>query len=141
MTRFNNVRVKATFDQALTDSDNIEAFTPNTGSPQKVKAAQAGMVYFYVGEREYSEGNARLDINGGESFDGFQTVTYKQAACHPDSYAWLIANYRGQVTASFPLDGTTYDDFNCLLRFTKRPSQVVDGWYEVLWQFTILETA
>lgn len=139
MTRLNNVQVAAGFDQTLSDSDNIEGFTPTGGSPQQWKAGRAGMVYFAIFERDYSEGQPRIDFAAGESFDGFQKVTYRQPGCHPDAYAWLVSNYRGLVTAHLPLAGTTYADYNCKLTFQRRPSQAIEGWYEVSWVFTIIE--
>lgn len=138
MTRFNQVRVKANFDQdPLSDSDNIEGFTPTGGSPQKFKLGQAGMVYFGVTPREYSQGQARFDPTGAQAFAGFQTVTYTQPGCHPDAYAWLVSTYQGQVTCSLPTDGTTYAEYNAFLRFEK--SNREDGWYEVRWIFTLIE--
>src|SRR5688572_4959145 len=98
MTRYNDIRLKANFDQALSDSDNLEGFTPTGGSPQRFKLGRAGMVYFGISQREYSEGQSRFDINGAEDFSGHKVVTYTQAGCHPDAYAWLVSTYRGQVT-------------------------------------------
>lgn len=139
MTFFNNVKIKAGFDQTLTDAENIESFTPNTGSPQQFKAGRGGMVYFAVAERDYSEGQERLDPDGGSSFAGFKQVRYIQHGCHPDAYDWLVTNYRGQVTCSVPLYGTTYTTWNALLRFTKEPSDERDGWYKVTYIFTLVE--
>lgn len=137
MVRYNDVRLKAGFDQTLSDSDNIESFTPNTGSPQQFKLGRAGMVYFGVTQREYSEGQQRLSPTTAESFAGFQTVTYVQPGCHPDAYNWLKTNYRGQVTAYLPADGTAYSTWNAYLRFEKSLKE--DGWYEVRWRFTLVE--
>lgn len=137
MTRFNNVRVKATFDQSLSDADNIESFTPTGGSPQKFKLAQAGMVYFGVAQRDYSPGQSRFDPTGAQSFAGFQTVAYTQPTCHPDAYAWLVSNYQGQVTAYLPTDGTTSAVYNAMLRFERASRD--DGWYAVTWVFTLIE--
>lgn len=139
MAFFNNVRIKAGFDQTLADADNIEGFTPTGGNPQRFKLARGGMVYFGVAERVYSEGDERIHPDGSVSFAGFETVTYTQHGCHPDAYAWLIANYRGDVTCYVPLDGTTYARYNARLRFEKRPSPVQDGWYEVRYVFSLLE--
>lgn len=137
MTRFNNIRMKATFDQTLSDSDNIEGFTPTGGSPQKFKLGQAGMVYFGLTQREYSEGQPRFDPTGTQSFAGFETVTYTQPACHPDAYAWMVSTYQGQVTVYLPKDGTTYATYNAMLRLEK--SNREDGWYQVRYVFTLLE--
>lgn len=134
---FNNVKVKAGWDETLTSTENIETFTPNVGSPQRWKLGQGGMVYFGVVEREYSEGQPRNDISTAESFSGFETVIYVQPGCHPDAFAWLIANYRGQVTCSIPRFGTTYETFNAYLRFEARRKD--DGWYSVRWIFTLHE--
>lgn len=139
MPNFNQVKVAAGFDQTLDDSDNIESFTPNIGNPKRFKASRAGMVYFAVTGREFSEGEARFDPLGAEDFAGHKVVTYVQPACHPDAYAWLVANYRGQVTCSVPLDGTTYTTWNAYLRFEKSASGVRRGWYEVNWIFTLIE--
>lgn len=137
MARYNDVRLKANFDQTLSDSDNIEGFTPTGGNPQRFKLGRAGMVYFGVTQREYAEGERRFDINGGESFAGVETVVYIQPGCHPDAYAWLVSNYRGQVTVYLPKDGTTSARYNALLRFQKDLKD--DGWYSVRWLFTLLE--
>jgi hypothetical protein len=137
MARFNNVRMKANFDQSLSDSDNIEGFTPNVGSPQKFKLGQAGMLYFGVTQREHSDGQSRFDPNGAQSFAGFQVVTYTQPACHPDAYAWLVSNYQGQVTVYLPTEGTTAARYNAFLRFEK--SRREDGWYEVRYIYTLIE--
>lgn len=138
MARFNNVRMKAGFDQTLSDSDNIEGFTPTGGSPQKFKLGQAGMVYFGLTQREYSEGQSRFDPTGAQSFAGFQVVTYTQPACHPDAYAWLVDTYQGAVTVYLPTDGTTSARFNAYLRFEKSLRE--DGWYSVRWRFTLIES-
>lgn len=139
MPNFNQVRVAADFDQTLDANDNIEAFTPNTGSPKPFKASRAGMVYFAVTSREFSEGEARLDMSGAESFAGFRQVAYIQPACHPDAYDWLVSNYRGQVTCSVPLRGTTYSTWNARLRFETSPSDTRPGWLQVRWIFTLIE--
>lgn len=137
MTRFNNVRMKTGFDQTLSDSDNIEGFTPTGGNPQKLKFGQAGMVYFGLTQREYSPGQSRFDPTGAQSFAGFPTVTYTQPGCHPDAYAWLVATYQGQVTVYLPTDGTTYARYNAILRLEKTPRE--DGWYSVRYVFTLIE--
>lgn len=139
MPNFNQVQVAADFDQTLDSGDNIEGFTPNTGSPKPFKASRAGMVYFAVTERVYSEGQARFDPVSAESRAGFQVVTYIQPACHPDAYDWLVDNYRGQVTCSVPLRGTTYSTWNAYLRFEDSPSDVRPGWLQVRYIFTLLE--
>lgn len=139
MPNFNQVAVAADFDQVLDANDNIEAFTPNTGSPKRFKAARAGMVYFAVTNREYTEGEPRFDPLGAQSFAGRRQVTYIQPACHPDSYEWLVTNYRGQVTCSVCLDGTTYSTWNAFLRFEKSLSSTHIGWYEVRYIFSLLE--
>lgn len=137
MARYNDVRVKAGFDQTLTDSDNIEGFTPSGGNPQRFKLGRAGMVYFGVTRREYREGQSRFSPTSAESFAGFQQVVYVQPGCHPDAYAWLYDTYRGQVTCYVPLDGTTYSRWNAYLRFER--SLRDDGWYEVRYIFTLIE--
>jgi hypothetical protein len=139
MVFYNEVRVAAGLDQTLSDSDNIEAFTPNTGNPQRFKAGRGGMVYFAVSQRVYSEGQARFDLNGAQSFSGKRTVNYTQPGCHPDAYEWLVANYRGLVTCNVPQDGTTYDEWNAWLHFEKSPSNDRPGWYSVRWVFTLIE--
>lgn len=139
MARYNHIRIKVGFDQTLTDSDNIESFTPTGGSPQKFKASHGGMVYLAAGERVYSEGEPRYHPDGSVSFAGFETVTYTQPGMHPDSYAWLIATYRSDVTCYVATDGTTYARYNARLRFEKSPSQAVEGWYSVRYVFTLLE--
>lgn len=139
MTNFNQVQVAADFDQTLDSGDNIEAFTPNVGSPKPFKASRAGMVYFAVTSRDYSEGQSRFDPLNAQTFAGLQIVAYIQPACHPDAYAWLVTNYRGQVTCSVPLYGTTYTTWNAYLRFEKGASSARPGWYEVRWIFTLVE--
>lgn len=138
MARYNEVRMKAGWGKTLSDSDNIEGFTPNVGSPQRFKLGRAGMVYFGVTQRDYSEGQARFDPSGAQSFAGFQTVTYIQPGCHPDAYAWLVDTYRGKVTAYLPTDGTTSATFNAYLRFTKSLRE--DGWLEVRYHFTLVQS-
>lgn len=137
MTRYNDVRIRAGWDETLSDADNIESFTPTGGSPQRFKLGAAGMVYFGVTQREYSQGQSRFDPTGAQSFAGFQTVTYTQPGCHPDAYAWLVDNYQGQVTVYLPTDGTTSATYNAILRLEKSPRD--DGWYSVRWVFTLLE--
>lgn len=135
---YNNVKIAAGWDQTLDSNDNIETFTATGGSPQKFKAGKGGMVYFAVSEREYTEGQPRLDLSGAESFSGFETVIYIQQGCHPDAYAWLKSTYRGQVTCSVCLDGTTYAEYNALLRF--EATRKDDGWLRVRYIFTLIET-
>lgn len=137
MTRFNNVRIAAGFDQALSDSDNIEGLTPTGGSPQKFKLGQAGMVYFGVIQREFNPGQPRFDPTGAISYAGYQTISYIQPRCHPDAYAWLRATYQGHVTANLPSDGTTSAEYNAYLRFEHSFND--DGWYTVRWIFTLIE--
>jgi len=139
MPNLNTILVAADFDQSLTSNDNIESFTPNTGNPKPFKAARAGMVYFAVSERVYSEGQERIASDGSVSYAGFPQVVYTQPACHPDSYTWLITNYRGQVTCQVCTDGTTYSQYNASLRFKKEASPVKIGWYQVRWIFTLVE--
>lgn len=139
MPNFNQVLVATGFDQTLDANDNIETFTPNIGAPKPFKASRAGMVYFAVSSRDFSEGESRLDPIGSEDFAGFRQVVYIQPACHPDAYAWLIANYRGQVTCSVSLDGTEYSTWNARLRFQKSSSSARPGWWEVRWIFTLIE--
>jgi hypothetical protein len=139
MPTFNQVLVAADFDQTLDANDNIEAFTPNTGSPKPFKASRAGMVYFAVTGREHSEGEARFHPNYAQSFAGSKQVVYIQPACHPDSYVWLVANYRGQVTCEVSLDGTSYSTWNAFLRFEKASSSARIGWWEVRWIFQLIE--
>lgn len=139
MPNFNEVLVAADFDQTLDANDNIESFTPNVGEPKPFKASRAGMVYFAVTSREYSEGEARFDPLNAQSFAGFQVVTYVQPACHPDAYDWLVTNYRGQVTCSVPLRGTTYSTWNAWLRFETNRSDTRPGWLQVRWIFTLQE--
>lgn len=136
---FNSILLAADFDQILTGADNIELFTPNTGSPQPFKTSRAGMVYFVVTGREFSEGLERLDPTAAVDYAGFRQARYTQPAMHPDAYAWLVASYRGQVTVNLPLDGTTQSTWNALLRFVKTPSSTKRGWYQVVWVFTLLE--
>lgn len=140
MPTFNEVQVAADFDQTLDANDNIETFSPNTGNPQRFKASRGGMVYFAVTEREYTEGQSRFDPLSAESYAGLQVVTYIQPACHPDAYDWLVTNYRGQVTCSVPLRGTTYTTWNAYLRFESSPSAARPGWREVRWIFTLVES-
>lgn len=136
---FNNILLKANFDQTLTANDNIELFTPNTGSPQPFKTSRAGMVYFAITGREFSEGQERIDPTSAVSYAGFRQVRYTQPAMHPDAYEWLVANYRGQVTVSLPLDGTTQSTWNASLRFIKTPSSTKRGWLQVVFVFTLIE--
>lgn len=139
MPNFNELLVAAGFDETLTSADNIEALTPNTGEPKPFKASRAGMVYFAVTGREYSEGQARFNPLSAQTFVGLQVVTYVQPACHPDAYDWLVENLRGQVTCNIPLRGTTYTTWNALLRFESGPSDSRPGWLEVRWIFTLIE--
>ena len=66
MARHNDVRLKASYDQTLTDSDNIEDFTPTSGEQFRVPGV--GQVYFAVGsDPDYSPGQPRIDPNAGFS--------------------------------------------------------------------------
>lgn len=139
MTRLNTVEVKATFDQTLGDSFNIEGFTPLTGSPETLHIPGIGDIYIWVdGEPVYSEGQQRIDPNAGVSFVGYEQVRYTTSQMHIDSFDWLIDNYRGQVTAFIRRRGTTYARFNCELRFEQQASQR-KNFPQVTWIFTLIE--
>jgi len=141
MTRFNSIQVAANFDQSLSDSDNIEGFTPNIGSPKTIHIHGIGDLYCYLDAfPEYSEGQSRLDFSTAQSFAGFQMVAYNQARMHRDTLAWLKTNYRGAVSVNLTLDGTTYSDWNAYLRF--ETSDKVEGmhWFiDVKWIFQLIE--
>lgn len=140
MARLNAVRVVATYDQSLSDSNNIEGFTPSGGSPLADNVPGIGSLYFYVGTNpEYSRGQPRHDANGGLSFAGYPQVRYTQEMCHADSLTWLIANYEGQVTASLRTIGTTYASYNCELTFEYTLRENRPDWYRVIWVFTLVE--
>ena len=140
MARHNEVRVAATYDQTLSDSDNIEGFTPSGGSPATFNIPGVGSVYFAVGMiPQYSRGEFRLDPNGGSSFAGLEQVRYLQKMCHADSLVWLIANYEGQVTAQVRTIGTTYAEYNCELRFEYVAIENRPNWFEVTWIFALVE--
>lgn len=118
MTRFNSVQVASGFDQTLTDSDNIEDFTPSTGSPKPEYLAGVGAVYCWVDghPKEYSRGQKR---NGfpSLSFAGWKRVVYNQPRMHVDTLTWLEANYEGLVTVNLRTSGTTYSQWNAHLSF------------------------
>ena len=139
MPRLNTVQLKATFDQSLSDSDNIEGFTATGGDPQTLNIPGIGDVFIYVdGEPLYSEGQERIDPNAGVSYVGFEQVRYNTPQMHIDSLEWLIDNYRGQVTANIRKRGTPYARFNCQLRFENQESQR-KNYPQVTWIFTIIE--
>jgi hypothetical protein len=135
----NDVRIKAGWDEALIDLVNIESLTPTGGSPQTFKAGRAGMVYFALSNRQFNEGDERADLAGSVSFAGFQQVIYAQPAMHPDSFDWLVDNYRGQVTVYLPLRGTDGERWNAYLRFNSSASAQRPGWVSVDWIFTLVE--
>lgn len=140
MARLNSVRVKASYDQTLTDNDNIESFTPNTGNPKQIWVNRGvGAVYVFVeGEPEYNEGEPVIDPYAGQDHMGFKTVKLVSPQMHVDTYAWLVANYRGQVTAYLRTDGTTYARYNCQLSFSQQSSGRAN-YPQVTWEFTIIE--
>lgn len=116
MTRLNAVQIQSGYDQSLSDSDNIEGFTPSGGSPQTIKVSKAGNVYIFVdGDPDYSRGQPRINANAGFSYVGYKQVRYRVPRIHVDSLAWLIDNYQGQVTARLRTDRTTYANYNCEL--------------------------
>lgn len=138
MTRVNGVQVAATYDQTLTDADNIEDFTPSSGSTFRYPGI--GDLYFVLdGIPQYTRGQLRIDPSGGSSFAGLAQVRYRQQACHADSLSWLITNYEGQVTATLRTISTTYADYNCELRFEFSALDNIPDWYEVTWIFTLVE--
>lgn len=138
MTRFNEVRLKASYDQTLTDSDNIEDFTPSSGEQDRLPGI--GLVYFYVATNpEYSRGEAVNDANAGVQYLGMAQVRYTQQACHIDSFSWLETNYEGQVTAYIRTRGTGYARYNCQLRFEWQDRVDRPDWGIVTWIFTIVE--
>ena len=138
MPRFNSVEIRATYDQTLGDTYNIEDFTPSSGSTFNLPGI--GSVYFAVGAHPvYSEGQQRIDASAGESFAGYEQVRYTQPMCHVDSYSWLKSNYRGQVTAYLRTDGTTYARYNCNLRFEMSTIETRPDWVSVEWIFTLIE--
>ncbi len=138
MPRHNSLEVRATYDQTLGDTYNIEDFTPSSGGTFNLPGV--GSVYFAVATHpEYSEGQARYDPNAGQSFSGYAQVRYLQPMCHADSYVWLIANYRGQVTANLRTSGTAYARYNCQLRFETNKITNRPDWISVVWVFTLIE--
>ena len=138
MVRVNDVRVAATYDQSLSDSDNIEDFTPTSGSTFRYPGV--GDLYFCLSTNpEYSRGELRIDPSAGSTFAGLQQVRYRQPLCHADSLAWLISNYEGQVTAYLRTISTTYATYNCELRFEFTLLDTRQDWYEVTWIFTLVE--
>lgn len=136
--RFNTVRVKANWDQTLTDSDNIEGFTPNTGSPLQVDSPVGNVYIFVDGLPEFNRGAPIYDASAGTTYIGMQTVTYTTPQMHMDTYAWLETNYEGQVTAYLRTNSTTYARYNCQLRFQYSPSDR-RTFFTVKWIFTIIE--
>lgn len=135
----NSVWLAATYNQTLTSADNIESFTPNIGTPRKVRVVGVGSVYCYVSSLStFSEGQERYDPSGAVSYAGFKTVTYVQERMHRDTLAWLIANYRGQVSVNLTQDSTVYADWNALLKFNKTLIPATE-FYSVEWVFTLIE--
>ena len=139
MIRLNAVELKATFDQTLTDSDNIEGFTATGGDPQTLHIPGVGDVFIYVdGEPQFSEGQERIDPSGSVSFVGYPQTRYITPQMHIDTLEWLIGNYRGQVTANIRKRGTSYTRNNCDLRFESQESQR-KNYPQVTWIYTIIE--
>jgi hypothetical protein len=137
MSFLNQVRVASGFDQSLTDSDNIESINPS-GNPLTIHIPSIGDVYCVVNSTPlYSEGQARLSPDAGQSFAGNQQVTYTQPRMHKDTLSYLRANLRGQVTCNVSLDSTTYSEWNARLTFQSDPLQ--NGWFTVRWIFTLIE--
>ena len=136
----NTVLLAASFDQTLTDSDNIESFTPSGGTPKTVNIPGIGSVYCYVNTApQYSEGQERFTPTSGSVFVGFKQVTYSQSVMHRDTLTWLKANYRGQVSVNVTLDGTTYSDWNAYLRFNHDVDDGREWFRNVQWVFTLVE--
>lgn len=142
MPRLNSVQMQSGWDQSLSDSDNIEAFTPSGGSPQTIHVSKAGDVYIFVdGDPEdYSRGQERISGNAGFSYVGKQQVQYKIPRIHVDSLAWLIDNYQGQVTVQMRTDRTTYASYNCWLTIPQQNiRKLAMNFREALMVFTIEE--
>ena len=137
MPRHNTVEVRATYDQTLGDTYNIEDFTPTSGTTFNLPGI--GSVYFAVKTMpDYSPGQLIIDPNGGSSYVGYPQSRYIQEMCHVDSLVWLRANYEGQVTAYIRTEGTTYARYNCQLRFEFSEFNRRVDWYTVTWIFTIV---
>jgi len=144
MANLRDIRIKAGYDEALIDLDNIEDLTPTGGSPQTRHISGYGDFYFFIDETpypDYSRGEQRIDAEGGVAFAGFEQVRYVQSHMHVDSYAWLKTNYEGQVTAYIRTSGTGYTRYNCQLRFEDDDSTQGGAWRRVTWIFTVIEAS
>jgi hypothetical protein len=143
MARWNSVRLKANFGQTLTDSDNIEGFTPTNG--KTVRLPGVGAVYCYVDTTpDYSQGKARVDMAGGVSYSGLESCTYTQPRMHRNSLTWLRSNYQGQVTVYLTKDGTSYARYNAYLEFSQNPriNANAGDWFDnVEWKFFLIGAA
>jgi hypothetical protein len=138
MARHNDVRLAATYDQTLSDSDNIEDFTPTSGETFNIPGV--GEVYCGVSTMpSYTAGQAIYDASGGVSYIGYPQSRYTQPMMHVDTLSWLRTNYEGQVTAYIRTDGTTYARYNCQLRLQETNLQNRPDWKQVTWIFTIIE--
>jgi hypothetical protein len=143
MAQWNSVRLKANFGQTLTDSDNIEGFTPTNG--KTVQLPGVGAVYCYVDTTpDYEQGDPRGALSQGISYSGSKRVVYIQPRMHRNSLAWLRSNYQGQVTVYLTLDGTSYARYNAILEFTRNPriNANAGDWFDnVEWKFFLIGAA
>lgn len=138
MPRFNDVQVASGYDQTLSDSDNIEDYTPASG--EQFRLPGIGLVYCAVGsDPDYSPGQLRIAADGTSSYVGFPQSRYMQDMCHVDTLSDLRTNLEGAVTANIRTQGTTYAEYNCQLRFEWQKRQDRYEWYTVTWIFTIIE--
>lgn len=138
MARHNEVQVASGYDQTLSDADNIEDFTPSSGSQFRIPGV--GLVYCAViSDPDYTPGQPRIDPNGGFSYVGYPQSRYTQPMCHVDTLSWLRTNYEGAVTCNIRTQGTTYAEYNCQLRFEYQKLANRPDWYSVTWIFTIIE--
>lgn len=139
MARHNDVRIIAGFNQDPTaDGDNIEDITPSSGSTFNIPGV--GSVYYAVStDPDFSLGQDRYSPVPSSSRAGYKQVRYNQPMCHKDALKYLLDTYEGAVTAYLKLDGTSYADYNCWLRFEYQKLQNRPEWYDVTWVFTIVE--
>lgn len=142
MTRLNTLQMASGWDQSLSDSDNIEGFTPTGGSPTRIHVSIAGDVYIFVNgdPEDYSRGQEVFDAAGGFGHRGKKRVDFKLPRIQVDSLAWLYDNYVGQVTARLRTDRTTYATYNCRMVIPQSTIRIVGRNHrDAVMQFFIIE--
>ena len=127
----------------------IAAGHNNAAGLVNIEAITTGGLYFppVRSRTTYEQGQAVERADGTLTFDGKPTVEWVMQALEPVMYSYLkttycAGGYSGLVTIRTRTDGTTYANFNALLRLPMpnalRSSEA--GWYdEVALKFIRME--